>query len=161
MNTRPKFKLIFGLGNPDKQYENTYHNTGHLAADLLEKNAELRAKISKSGAYMNESGKALKKLIKNTNIKPEEILVIQDDSDLFLGDFKLSFNRGSAGHKGIENIIQSLGTKAFWRLRVGIRPQPIKGQKRLKAESFVLKKISLKDKKLLREALEKALKSLS
>ena len=156
MNIRPKFKLIFGLGNPDKQYESTYHNAGHLAIDLLEKTAELSTKISKSNTYMNESGKALKKLVKNTNIKPEEILVIQDDSDLFLGDFKLSFNRGSAGHKGIESIIRSLKTKVFWRLRIGIRPQPIKGRKRLRAEDFVLKKISLKDKKTLRETVKKA-----
>lgn len=160
MNTIPKFKLVFGLGNPDKQYENTYHNAGYLFIDFLKKNNQSRAKIAKSGVYMNESGQALKKLIKNTNIKTEEIIILQDDSDIALGKYKISFNRGSAGHKGIESVIQSLGTNAFWRLRIGIRPLPIYGQKRLKAENFVLKKISLENKKALEKGFEEMTEKL-
>jgi len=90
---------------------------------------------------MNESGKAVKEAVKYFRAKPEEILIIHDDSDIELGKYKISFGRGSAGHQGVESIIKSLGTKNFWRLRIGIRRT-----KRKKAGEFVLKKITPADK---------------
>jgi len=95
---------------------------------------------------MNESGGFVKKMLRKKGVRPEALLVIHDDSDLNLGSFKLSFGRGSAGHKGAESVIRTLGTKDFWRLRIGIRP--IVGRRK-KAGEFVLKKISAKDKKTL------------
>ena len=107
---------------------------------------------------MNESGGFVKKMLKKKGVKPEALLVIHDDSDLNLGSFKFSFGRGSAGHKGAESVIRTLGTKDFWRLRIGIRPigpiSPIGligliARRRKKAGEFVLRKISAKDKKTL------------
>ncbi len=139
-------RLIIGLGNPGKKYAKTYHNVGFLAADYLSKSqaADAKYRVLKSVVYMNQSGLFVTKALKKTGIKPKEILIAHDDSDIELGKYKFSFGRGSAGHKGVESIIQSLGTKSFWRLRIGIRKITKK-----KADEFVLKKITKKDLKTL------------
>lgn len=127
-------KLIVGLGNPGKEYKNTYHNIGFMCVDFLQKNlAPTQYKILKTDTYMNKSGKFVKEKIKNLNLKPENILIIHDDSDIQIGNYKLSFERGSAGHKGIKSIINNLGTKKFWRLRIGVRSE----DESRKAEKFV------------------------
>ena len=111
---------------------------------------------------MNESGRAISAAIKYFKIKPEEILIVHDDSDIEIGKYKISFGRGSAGHNGVESIIKSLKTKDFWRLRIGIRPNirinqsKISINQRLKASAFVLKKISKKDLKILEKVFEEA-----
>ncbi len=146
-------KLIIGLGNPDKEYENTYHNVGFLAVDYLTKSPPISnfqfpiSKLIKSEVFMNQSGDFVKYAVKKNGVKPEEILIIHDDADIELGKYKLSFGRGSAGHRGVESIIASLGTKNFWRLRIGIRrkhPQTAR-QTRKSAGDFVLKKITKTD----------------
>ncbi len=165
--SKPEFKLIIGLGNPDKKYENTYHNVGHLFVDYLTKSFQLKGparrqagKSLKTDVYMNESGRFVSRALKKAGIKSENTLVVHDDSDIILGDFKLSYGRGAAGHHGIESIINALGTKNFWRLRIGIRPKPRKGIPRQKAEKFVLKKISASDKKILEEVFRKSEEAL-
>ena len=88
----------------------------------------------------------------------------QDDSDLTLGSYKLSFDRGAAGHHGIENIQATLKTKNFWRLRIGVRPEMKSGKrevKRLKAGEFVLKKIGAADKKILEKTFKEIAVSLT
>lgn len=158
------FKLILSLGNPGQDYSFTYHNIGHIFIDyyLNKKNDNQKTPktktnflcfkeedrlVCKSLTFMNLSGLALKDILKIKKIKPETILIIQDDSDIQIGSYKLSINKNSAGHKGIESIIKTLGSKNFWRLRIGIRPTNEKT--RVKAETFVLKKISPTNKKIL------------
>jgi len=162
----PRKRLIVGLGNPTQKYKMTYHNVGNLFIEYLKDNYHLSSKIKNgieyyklkniiiisSPAYMNESGGFVKKIMNTFTIKPNHILIAHDDSDILLGSLKTSFNRGSAGHKGIISIISSLGTKRFGRLRVGTRKHPTGNQdlkKREKAEKFVLKKISDKNLKIL------------
>ncbi len=167
-----KIKLIIGLGNPDSQYASTYHNAGILAINYLigSQPSGFDCRLLKSDVYMNQSGnfvrQALKKysakggsasrrrrgspLAAGGKIKPEEILIVHDDSDIELGKYKFSFGRGSAGHKGVESVIKTLKTKNFWRLRIGIRPKASK----IKAEKFVLKKITKKDLAILNEAFQ-------
>jgi len=154
-------KVIIGLGNPGDEYTDTYHNAGYLFIDYLEANSSLpKQKLIKSESFMNESGSYVAELIKRWKIaKPEETLVVHDDSDLLLGKYKFSFGSGSAGHKGVESIIKTLGTKDFWRLRIGIR-RPEAGI-RQKAEKIVLKKISAKDNEILEETFAKILPRLS
>ena len=101
---------------------------------------------------MNESGNFVKKEIKKRNLPPSALLVVQDDSDIAIGAYKLSFDRGAAGHKGVASIVKALGTEKFWRLRIGIRPKNAKA--RAKAGEFVLKKISAGDKKELAAVFE-------
>jgi len=141
-----RIKLIIGLGNPGKEYQNTYHNVGFLAVDYLAKNPP----NYKSDAYMNQSGPWVLKEIKKNGIKPEELLIVHDDSDIKIGNYKFSFGRGAAGHKGIESVIKALRTKNFWRLRIGIRPIG-----RTKAAAFVLKKIKPADKRNLETVFRK------
>ena len=159
-----KPKIVIGLGNPGKEYEKTCHNAGFLFIQyLMDKkpaNSEFRiqnSELLKSDVYMNESGKFVAKIMRKTGVKPQEILIVHDDSDIELGKYKLSFGHGSAGHKGAESIIKSLGAKNFWRLRIGIR----KKATRKKAEKFVLKKISKSDLEILNNVFEEIIKALS
>lgn len=145
-----KIKLIVGLGNPGKVYENTYHNVGHLFIDYLSRLSAIRCEMLKTDVFMNQSGGFVKKVLKKHNAKPAELLIVHDDSDLLLGKYKLAFGRGAAGHKGVESVIKALDTKNFWRLRIGIRKR--NEEYHFPAGAFVLKKISSDDKKLLEEA---------
>ena len=92
---------------------------------------------------MNESGKSVAAAVKKFSSSPKDILVVHDDSDIPLGNFKFSLDRGPAGHRGIVSIIEALGTQAFARLRIGIRVREGK------AGDFVLKKVSPRNKAIL------------
>ena len=149
-------KHIIGLGNPELRYEDTYHNVGHLFIDYVQQFEDFKSKAIKSESYMNESGKFVVKTIKGS-AHPEELLIVQDDSDIEIGKYKFTApGHGSAGHHGIESIQQQLKSKKFWRLRIGIRPKQTEGETRIKAEEFVLKKISPADQKLLEKVFEEA-----
>jgi len=134
--------IIAGLGNPGEEYENTRHNTGRMIArsfckankfaDFEEdkKNQSLKSegKIGKEKIlcllpeiFMNKSGSALKKII-TLKKRAEKLIVIHDDVDLPLGKFKISFGKGSAGHKGVESVMRAVKTKNFFRVRIGISP---------------------------------------
>ncbi|MDO8515879.1 MAG: aminoacyl-tRNA hydrolase [bacterium] len=104
--------------------------------------------------FMNESGASVKEALVFFKAKPEEILVVHDESDLALGTYTYSFARGAAGHHGIESIVRVLGNSNFWRLRIGIRPET--GGRRKKAEEFVLKNVSAANLKKLQEAFVQA-----
>src|SRR3989344_8551593 len=151
-------KLIIGLGNPGKEYEKTYHNAGFLFIDYLNKcqMSDVRCQTSKNDVYMNESGKFVAKILKKTGIKPAELMIVHDDSDIEIGKYKISFSRGSAGHNGVESIIKALKTKNFWRLRFGIK----RGLKRKKAGEFVLKKINKNDFEILKKVFEEAMEEI-
>lgn len=161
-----KIKLIIGLGNPGREYQNTYHNAGYLFVDFLNRThrtnwSNWTYRICKTDTFMNESGGFVRTMLKKYNVKPENSLIVHDDSDIALGQFKLNFGRGSAGHKGVESVIKALETRNFWRLRIGVRPiRPIGPIgligliRRTKAGAFVLKKISIRDKKILEETFQ-------
>ncbi len=133
--------LIVGLGNPGKKYQLTRHNIGFQVVDeFVKKNNFPDFKISKKfnalisegivdGAkvilakpqtFMNNSGKAVKSLIRNWKLEIRNLVVVHDDIDLPLGKIKISIGRGSAGHKGVQSIIDELATKNFVRFRIGI-----------------------------------------
>jgi PTH1 family peptidyl-tRNA hydrolase len=136
-------KLIVGLGNPGPQYEFTPHNLGFLAIDLLAddlkvevRNRQCRALtartqmgqgqvvLAKPETYMNLSGLSVQCLIDKLEITPEaDLIVIQDELDFPLGTLRIQRARSSAGHNGIESIIDSLGTKDFLRIRIGVAPE--------------------------------------
>ena len=157
----PKIKALIGLGNPSKQYQNTYHNVGKKFVEYFASSEKAITKFLQPSnknfeycqlsdklliipmTFMNESGLAVKQAAAYFKLKPEEILVVHDDSDQNLGNFKIAFDQRSAGHHGIQSIIDHLKTQKFWRLKIGIRPA--QEAVRQKAEKFVLKKISKKD----------------
>lgn len=162
-----QIKLIIGLGNPGKEYENTRHNLGFLFIDEIEnflpagdapkgqKNKKII--LAKTQTFMNKSGAAVLSLLKKFKIKPENVLVVHDDIDILLGKFKLSFGRRSAGHKGVESVIKTLKTKNFWRLRIGIQP---KQATRTKANKIILKKLTPGELKEFDKIMKKAISEL-
>ena len=133
-------KLIVGLGNPGKKYETTRHNAGfwlveRLAAQhrlKLRKEPRFQALVARldtaSGhawlllprTWMNESGSAVGALAQFHRIAADEILVAHDELDLPPGGVKMKRGGGHAGHNGLRDIIENLGTPDFWRLRIGI-----------------------------------------
>jgi PTH1 family peptidyl-tRNA hydrolase len=170
-------KLIIGLGNPKREYRNTYHNLGFLALDFIKNKRgfsrwqlkkNLEAKISKGRinrekiilakpqTFMNRSGEAVSLLLKNLKLKTENLWVIHDDIDLSLGKIKISKNRGSAGHKGVQSIIDSLGSKNFYRIRIGIFDRPISEKNKELTQKYVLKKLNKKEKERLPKIIEEA-----
>ncbi|MDD5050951.1 MAG: aminoacyl-tRNA hydrolase [Candidatus Pacebacteria bacterium] len=140
--------IFVGLGNPGEEYQSTRHNTGRIMLEFFRKsqnlpqweaNKKINALVSEGkvgkekvmlvepDTFMNKSGNALKSLVKSKKAA-EKLLVIQDDLDLPVGRIKISFNRGSGGHRGIESIIRAVGTEGFIRLRVGISPETAGGK---------------------------------
>lgn len=160
-----KIKIIIGLGNPGKEYELTRHNAGFLVIDILENSLKnKKITLAKSQIFMNESGKAVADAIKFYKVKPENVLVIHDDIDILWGNFKFSFGRSSAGHKGVESVIKALKTKNFWRLRIGIQPNQAKSEKRkvekIRADKIILKKFTSAELKILSQTIKKAISRL-
>lgn len=129
-------KLIVGLGNPDKEYDKTRHNVGFMVIDNYLGSVNWSNKFNalycekvingekiifvKPLTYMNNSGNAVGEFVRYFNIDNKDILVIQDDLDLNVGDYKLKMHSSSGGHNGIKSIIASLGNQDFPRLKVGI-----------------------------------------
>lgn len=129
-------KLIVGLGNPGKEYENTRHNIGFMIVDQYVNNDNWKKKFDglyqivtisgekvlflKPQTYMNSSGLSVSKAANFYNIDVKDILVIQDDMDLPFKKYKLKTNSSSGGHNGIKSIISSLHSEAFCRLKFGI-----------------------------------------
>jgi len=132
-------KLVVGLGNPGKEYENTRHNTGRIMAGMVEKNlSQGKIKFVTPDTFMNHSGKAVAPLVK-TKKDLENLVIIYDDIDLPLGKIKISFNRSSGGHNGLGSVIKSLKSEEFLRIRVGIAPSTPSGKiKKPKGEKAML-----------------------
>ena len=135
-------KLIVGLGNPGKKYLLTPHNIGWIVVDALAHQLEVswqaKKKFSSEIAsvdtekillvkpltYMNLSGKAVKSLINFYRLNPSnDLLVIHDDIDLPFLSLRFQKNRGPAGHNGLKNINEELGTQDYTRLRIGMKKQ--------------------------------------
>lgn len=136
-------KLIVGLGNPGDEYQFTPHNLGFLTVDRIanDHNVEIRNRqcraltartqvgdqqvvLAKPETFMNLSGLAVRELLLKNELQPEsDLIVIQDELDFPFGTLRVQRNRSSAGHNGIESIIDSLGTKDFVRIRIGVAPE--------------------------------------
>ena len=172
--------LIAGLGNPGKKYEKTRHNIGFAVIDNLAKkynwpvfklNEKFNADISegefsgqkiilaKPQTFMNLSGNALLKITKNYKLGAENLILVHDDIDLPLGKIKIVKNRGAAGHKGVESIIKSLGTKNFIRFRIGIKPKQYR-RPVYDTEKFVLQKFTKQEEKIIKEAVVKTAEAI-
>ncbi len=132
-------KALVGLGNIGKEYESTYHNVGVFVAQEIAKLASAEGKslkVYEPVGYMNVSGLPVAAWMKQGNLQINEIIVAHDESDLPIGEYKISHGGGSAGHNGIASLIEHLHTEEFARLRVGIRDP--KEVIRKKAGEFVL-----------------------
>lgn len=165
-----KIKLVVGLGNPGKQYNNTRHNMGFMVIDEIARRLEVFKWKERDGAqyfdcyldlahiifmkpqeYINLSGDVLIRFVRYFNIKTEDILVISDDLDLPIGTIKLKEKGSSGGHNGLKNIAERLKTIQYRRIKIGIS-----NDKNLDTKDYVLGKLSQKEQRHLKPAIDLA-----
>jgi PTH1 family peptidyl-tRNA hydrolase len=166
-----EFYLIVGLGNPGPKYAANRHNVGFMCLERLaaahsltfdkrQKKAHvalgaihgLRVVLALPQTFMNDSGQAVVPLAQFYQVPPERLLVVYDDLDLPPGTLRLRPEGGSGGHKGMQSIIEQLGSSDFARLRIGIGRPP--GQ--MDAAAYVLQDFSADEVPLIGKALERA-----
>lgn len=168
-------KIIVGLGNPGKKYQNTRHNVGFALVDFIHKkfsaknnfsewrkSKKFQAEISegtlnaekiilaKPQTFMNESGLSVQALSSYYKLPSNDLIVLHDDMDIDLGECKIQTNRGSAGHNGVKSIIERLGTQDFMRIRIGIGRD-----KESEVVDFVLNKFNAQEKSRIKEVTNK------
>jgi len=168
-----EIKLIVGLGNPGREYEATRHNAGFWWVDRLagQQRLDFRAEnkfhglaargqvhghevfLLKPQTFMNVSGRAVGALAQFYKIEPHQVLVVHDELDLPPGSAKLKLGGGHGGHNGLKDIIAHLGTRDFWRLRIGIGHPG----ERSEVSSYVLNAPRKEEQPLIEEAMERAL----
>lgn len=161
-------KLIVGLGNPGKEYENTRHNVGFQLLDFIASKKELQFNKEKFNAkycecningekvilvkplsYMNLSGSVVAKFASFYKINPKDILIIQDDLDMRMGRVKIVHNSRSGGHNGIKDIERCLGTNSYVRVKIGIA-----NDKSMDTKDYVLGKFNHEEKQILKHDYE-------
>ncbi len=173
--------VIVGLGNPGGEYANTRHNSGRMAVEQVAKRNDfdtfslkktanalvsvgaidgVKTLLALPETMMNLSGKSVLVLVKSKKAA-EKLVVLRDDLDVPLGTIKMTFGRGSGGHKGVESIMRALKTKDFAQIKIGISSSTPKGKiKKPSGEEKVMKhvigKFSPKEALLLKKALKKA-----
>ncbi len=165
-----KIKLVVGLGNPGKQYNNTRHNMGFMVIDEIAKRLDVFKWKERDGAlyfdthidmarvifikpqqYINLSGDVMIKFVRYLDIKTEDILVVSDDLDLPIGSIKLKEKGSSGGHNGLKNIESQLGTNEYRRIKIGIS-----NDKDMDTKDYVLGKLSIKEQKELKPVIDMA-----
>jgi len=167
-------KLIVGLGNPGEKYKNTRHNAGFMAVDFILNdgdgfmtakpshefksemftwtNGEEKVIFLKPQTYMNDSGQALKVICNFYKISlAGDLLIVHDDSDLPLGTIRATDSSSSAGHNGVQSIIDNLGTQDFHRLRIGVESRASRND--MPTEAFVLQNFFDEELKKLQEEI--------
>jgi len=167
-------KLIVGLGNPGKKYDNTWHNLGFDASAELraildlapfKKSARFQADVSESKlggekiilarplTFMNNSGDSVKSIASFFKIKPQDIIVIHDDIDLPLGKIRLANNSSAGGHNGVKSIIEQLGAKNFIRIKIGVKTDKLE---KIAPADYVLMKLDKDDKPAVKKQIKNA-----
>jgi len=179
-------KLIIGLGNPGKQYQNTRHNLGFLIIDALRQDlkfenwqsskkfhasvsqgvfANEKIILAKPETFMNDSGKTAKLLADYYQIGSEQILAVHDEADLPFGEIRCQPGRGAAGHRGVESLINHLKTNIFCRIRIGIFCRiriginPESGADK-SLEDFVLEKFTPQEEESIPGIINKSLETI-
>lgn len=172
-------RLIVGLGNPGKTYAKTRHNAGFMVLDKLREelakeynmsdwelskkfNAEVcgctingnKIMLAKPMTFMNASGQAIQLIAHFYKLTVPDLIVVHDDKDIKLGEIKVQTDKSSAGHNGVQSIIDHIGAQNFTRVRVGVASEnPKKMQDTAK---FVLNKFGLFEKKKIDESVKQA-----
>lgn len=136
-------KLVVGLGNPGRKYQNSRHNLGFWTIDDIARENRISVKkklcdalvaewpsggertvMAKPQTYMNRSGESVSDLLRHFRAEPSDLIVIHDDLDLPFGRLRIRPRGGAAGHRGVLSVVQSLGTEEFYRVRIGIGRPP-------------------------------------
>lgn len=163
--------LVVGLGNPGEEYRSTPHNLGFLTVDRLARDAGIRISrpeenaligsgaldgatvvLAKPLSYMNRSGAPVKRLLRRYELEPGNLLVVYDELDLPWRNLRLKRKGSSAGHNGMQSVVDSLGTSDFPRLRIGIHP----GHPVANGAKFVLRPFGRNERDELEEVVGRA-----
>jgi peptidyl-tRNA hydrolase, PTH1 family len=172
--------IIAGLGNPGEKYINTRHNIGFMVVDqlagkwnctlTLEKWESFFTRVSLFGqkaclvkpmTYMNVSGKAVARFVDFYKTPPHRLLVVHDDLDMKLGKVKLIAGGGSGGHNGIRSLIQHLGDKDFFRLKIGIgRPGQDSVHPGIPVEHYVLTQFSVEEREVIASRMDSLIQGI-
>jgi len=160
-------KLIVGLGNPEEKYKNNRHNAGFILVNYLasflggsfEKNKQVESLVLKSDeiilakplTFMNDSGRAVLKLVNFYQVNLDSLFVAYDDLDIKLGEYKIVFGKPPKTHNGILSVINRLKTDDFWHIRIGVENR---GVERTNGEKYVLQDF-LDDEKVVVENVVK------
>lgn len=168
-------RLIVGLGNPGKEYENTRHNIGFLTVAALAEKLRIKPSrltqqslvgegqwggmkvvIAQPQTYMNLSGSAVRGLVRSYRPEQSSLLVVFDDLDLPLGKLRMRKSGGAGGHKGMESIIESLGTPEITRLRIGVgRPET-----KSSVVGYVLSRFDPEEQEILQQVVDQAVQGI-
>lgn len=157
-------KMIIGLGNPGVEYQLTRHNAGVMLVDKMGniwrkhygavvcKKDDLWL-VKTKDVFMNESGRLVAQLRSLPVFQLDNLYIAHDDLDIELGEYKIQKGRGPKEHNGVKSVEDALGTKDFWRIRIGIDKRD-NGDKGVKGEDYVLQKFSLEEKIILDRVLD-------
>lgn len=179
--------IIVGLGNPGKQYINTKHNAGFIFLDalrekflyqkgiyvtdwrledtfqseisFLKEGTKIVAVFVKPQTFMNNSGDAVAKIVKKLEIEElnENMILVHDDLDIPLGEYKIQRGKAPSGHNGVNSVEDRLGTNNFKRVRIGIENRE---NKNIPGEDYVLTKFSKEEKIIVEETIQKAIQGI-
>lgn len=167
-------KVIFGLGNIGSEYILTRHNVGFIFLDYLASKKHISEKFNlnknlksyilkipglilvKPTTFMNNSGLCAQKVLKHYNLTLNDLTLVHDDIDLRLGDFKISKKGGTAGHKGVESVINCLNSPNFTRVKIGIAPEFYNSSIH-KAGDYVLKNFKKSELVKLEEVFDRVI----
>ncbi len=180
-------KLIVGLGNPGKEYSSSRHNAGFMFLEALKdkflyqkdiyatewrvedtfkaeisfvkRGSTIVAVLLKPLTFMNKSGDAVSKIIKKMEIEDisEDMILVHDDLDITLGEFKIQVGKSPNGHNGVKSVEDRLGTNNFKRVRIGVDNRK---DKNIKGEDYVLMKFDKEEKIALDESIQQAVQSI-
>ena len=165
-------KLVVGLGNPGEAHANNRHNVGFVMVDRLAgEGAEWESKFEalilkakdyllvKPQTFMNRSGEVVAKVANFYKVTTDDLMVVHDDLDIRLGEYKIQKGVGPKVHNGLTSVEERLGTANFWRLRVGVDNRPA-GQARGPGDEYVLSDFTAEEKEISDGVIEKAVKEL-
>jgi len=165
--------VITGLGNPGRKYSRTRHNVGFMVIEEFAKRFEIdfkareayrigRGSIEGSVVlllepllYMNRSGTVVRDVLRKFNVAPENLIVVYDDLDMEKGKLRIRKAGSSGGHKGVQSIIQNIGTRDFVRLKIGIGRE-----EGMPAEEFVLRKFRRRDINVMKDTIQEAAEAI-
>lgn len=176
MSNRTPLRLLVGLGNPGRRYTATKHNVGYWLIDRVAASHQLRLRrqecwakvargsifgipaiVAKPLTFMNSSGSAVHCLLEKYGLTASGLVLVHDDVDIPIGQYRVKRRGGDAGHLGVRSVIEELGTGEFTRLRIGVgRPSP--GED---AAAYVLSPFASPEREEVGRAIEAAIGALA
>lgn len=177
------YKLIVGLGNPGDNYANTRHNAGFELVEEIAKVAtshkpqvisgfqfskKFQAEIvkgdgiilAKPQTFMNNSGQSVRALVDYYRIPLDQLWVAHDDLDITLGEYKIMLAKGPKIHNGLASVEQHLGSKDFWRIRLGVDSRSKEERGQMSGAQYVLKKLSRQEQAELGQVVDQIIQEM-